>query len=74
MVAKGWGGKWGVTNKAYGVSSGHDENVMELVGGDGCTNASVGVWEVSTQVFYSVFLSYSQENSHIKVSYEFSFW
>lgn len=66
MVAKGWGGKWGVTNKAYGVSSGHDENVMELVGGDGCTNASVcgGVGSLYTGFLFSFSLILSRKFSH----------
>lgn len=62
VVAKDWGGKWGVTNKAYGVSSGHDENVMELVGCDDCTNASLcgGVGSLCTGFliqFFSLILS-----------------
>lgn len=41
------------------VSSGHDENVMELVVMVAQISLFVGVWGVSEQVFYSVFFSYT---------------
>lgn len=38
MVASGWGDReWGVTAGGYGVSVWGDENILELIGTDGCT-------------------------------------